>query len=74
MDRFEKEFEKVVVERGVKYVDDGSIITSGGIPAGINMSSTGFAGAFPKDCRVDRLFEELSEGGQVLMPLSVLFI
>lgn len=38
IDRLEREFEKVVVERGVKYVDEGSIITSGGISAGINMS------------------------------------
>lgn len=38
IDRLERDFEKVVVERGVKYVDEGSIITSGGISAGINMS------------------------------------
>ncbi|HEY8908875.1 MAG TPA: DJ-1/PfpI family protein [Desulfosporosinus sp.] len=38
IDRLETEFEKVVVQRGVKYVDEGSIITSGGISAGINMS------------------------------------
>lgn len=38
IDRLEREFEKVLVERGVKYVDEGSIITSGGISAGINMS------------------------------------
>lgn len=38
IDRLEREFEKVKVVRGVKYVDEGSIITSGGISAGINMS------------------------------------
>ncbi|ATW25082.1 DJ-1/PfpI family protein [Candidatus Formimonas warabiya] len=38
MDRLEKEFPKVTVKRGVKYVDAGSIITSGGISAGMNMS------------------------------------
>ncbi|AET67831.1 transcriptional regulator containing an amidase domain and an AraC-type DNA-binding HTH domain [Desulfosporosinus orientis DSM 765] len=38
IDRLEREFEKVEVERGVKYVDEGSIITAGGISAGINMS------------------------------------
>ncbi|EGW39459.1 DJ-1/PfpI family protein [Desulfosporosinus sp. OT] len=38
IDRLEKEFADVVVQRGVKYVDEGSIITSGGISAGINMS------------------------------------
>ena len=37
-DRLEREFEKVTVERGVKYVDEGSIITAGGVSAGINMS------------------------------------
>lgn len=38
IDRLEREFVKVRVVRGVKYVDEGSIITSGGISAGINMS------------------------------------
>lgn len=38
IDRLERDFDKVEVERGVKYVDYGSIITSGGISAGINMS------------------------------------
>lgn len=38
IDRLEREFEKVTVERGVKYVDEGSIITAGGVSAGINMS------------------------------------
>lgn len=38
IDRLEKEFPEVIVERNVKFVDEGSIITSGGISAGINMS------------------------------------
>jgi len=38
VDRLEREFGKIIVERNVKYVDEGSIITSGGISAGINMS------------------------------------
>lgn len=38
IDRLEREFEKVTVERGVKFVDEGSIITAGGVSAGINMS------------------------------------
>ncbi|AOT68961.1 DJ-1/PfpI family protein [Geosporobacter ferrireducens] len=38
IDRLEREFQKVIVQRGVKYVDEGSILTSGGISAGINMS------------------------------------
>ena len=38
IERLEREFEKVVVQRGVKYVDEGSIMTSGGVSAGINMS------------------------------------
>ncbi|QDP39404.1 DJ-1/PfpI family protein [Radiobacillus deserti] len=37
-DRLEQEFPKVSVQRDVKFVDEGSIITSGGISAGINMS------------------------------------
>lgn len=37
IDRLEREFD-VAVQRGVKYIDEGSIITSGGISAGINMS------------------------------------
>ncbi|SFL91444.1 DJ-1/PfpI family protein [Salibacterium qingdaonense] len=36
--RLEKEFPAVSVVRDVKYVDEGSVITSGGISAGINMS------------------------------------
>lgn len=38
IDRLEKEFENVKVERNIKYVDEDSIITSAGISAGINMS------------------------------------
>ncbi len=38
IDRLEREFEKVTVERGVKFVDEGSTITAGGVSAGINMS------------------------------------
>lgn len=38
LDRLEKEYPKVKVIRGVKYVDQNEIITSGGISAGINMS------------------------------------
>ncbi len=36
--RLKQEFPKVSVHRDVKFVDEGSIITSGGISAGINMS------------------------------------
>jgi transcriptional regulator GlxA family with amidase domain len=38
LDRLEKNYPKVKVVRGVKYVDQHEIITSGGISAGINMS------------------------------------
>lgn len=38
MDRLEKDFPLVSVQRHVKFVDEGSLITSGGISAGINMS------------------------------------
>lgn len=38
IDRLEKEYAGITVQRGVKYVDEGSIITSGGISAGIDMS------------------------------------
>ncbi|NRS48678.1 DJ-1/PfpI family protein [Brevibacillus sp. HB2.2] len=38
LDRMEKEFPEVVVQRGVKFVDEGNIVTSAGISAGINMS------------------------------------
>ncbi|MFA1821870.1 DJ-1/PfpI family protein [Virgibacillus oceani] len=38
LDRLEKEFPEVDVQQEVKYVDEGNIVTSGGISAGINMS------------------------------------
>lgn len=38
LDRLEKEFPEVKVQREVKFVDEKNIITSGGISAGINMS------------------------------------
>ena len=36
--RLEKEYPKVEVVRNVKFIDEGQILTSGGISAGINMS------------------------------------
>ena len=38
LNRLEKEYPKVEVIRNVKFVDEGHILTSGGISAGINMS------------------------------------
>jgi len=38
IDRLEQEFPKISVLREMKYVDQGEVITSGGISAGINMS------------------------------------
>ncbi len=38
IDRLEREFPAINVIRNVKYEDEGSIITAGGISAGINMS------------------------------------
>jgi len=38
IDRLEREFPNVKMERNCKFIDEGSIITSGGISAGINMS------------------------------------
>lgn len=38
IDRLEKEYPQIKIQKGIKYVDEGSIITSGGISAGINMS------------------------------------
>jgi len=38
IDRLDKEFPQLNVKRNVKFVDEGSIITAGGISAGINMS------------------------------------
>lgn len=37
-DRLDSEFPEVEVRRNVKFVDEGNVITSGGISAGINMS------------------------------------
>ncbi|MFD1676295.1 DJ-1/PfpI family protein [Alicyclobacillus fodiniaquatilis] len=37
-DRLEAEFPEVKVQRNVKFVDEGNVVTSGGISAGINMS------------------------------------
>jgi len=38
LDRLENEYPKVNVIRNVKFVDEGNIMTSGGISAGINLS------------------------------------
>ncbi|WP_156289497.1 DJ-1/PfpI family protein [Oceanobacillus salinisoli] len=38
LERLETEFPEVKVQREVKFVDEGNIVTSGGISAGINMS------------------------------------
>lgn len=38
LDRLEKDYPQVEVVRGVKYVDEGDLLTSGGISAGINLS------------------------------------
>ncbi len=38
LDRLENEYPKITVIEGVKFVDEGKIITAGGISAGINMS------------------------------------
>lgn len=38
IDRLEKEYSNIKVQRDVKFVDEYPIITSGGISAGINMS------------------------------------
>ncbi|AIF50766.1 DJ-1/PfpI family protein [Pelosinus sp. UFO1] len=38
IDRLEREFPNVNMERNCKFIDEGSIITSGGISAGIHMS------------------------------------
>jgi transcriptional regulator GlxA family with amidase domain len=38
IDRLESEYKEIKVQRGVKYVDENNIITSGGISAGIDMS------------------------------------
>ena len=36
--KLEREYREIKVQRGVKFVDENKIITSGGISAGINMS------------------------------------
>ncbi|MDL4840390.1 DJ-1/PfpI family protein [Aquibacillus rhizosphaerae] len=38
IDKLQKDFPELTVKKGVKYVDEGNIITSGGISAGISMS------------------------------------
>lgn len=38
IDRLEREYPKIDIQRGLKYVDAGSIITSAGISAGLDMS------------------------------------
>ncbi|WLR59159.1 DJ-1/PfpI family protein [Guptibacillus hwajinpoensis] len=38
LDRLEEEYPEISVQRNVKFVDEGSILTSGGISAGINLS------------------------------------
>ncbi|MGE5454851.1 MAG: DJ-1/PfpI family protein, partial [Methylocystaceae bacterium] len=38
LDRLENQYPKVIVQRGIKYVDEETIITSAGISAGIDMS------------------------------------
>ena len=38
IDRFEKEYKNIKVQRGVKFVDEFPVITSAGISAGISMS------------------------------------
>ena len=36
--RLEREYPKIAIQRGPKYIDEGSIITAAGISAGIDMS------------------------------------
>ncbi|MGE5380789.1 MAG: DJ-1/PfpI family protein, partial [Methylocystaceae bacterium] len=38
LDRLGNEYPQVLVQRGIKYVDEGSVITSAGISAGIDMA------------------------------------
>ena len=38
IDRLEKEYPKITVQKGVKYVDEDTIITAAGISAGLDMS------------------------------------
>ena len=37
LDRLAREYPRIAVQRDVKFVDEGNILTSGGISAGINM-------------------------------------
>lgn len=37
LDRLAREYPRIAVQRDVKFVDEGTILTSGGISAGINM-------------------------------------
>lgn len=38
LDQLEKDYPEINVQRGVKFVDEGHLLTSGGISAGINLS------------------------------------
>lgn len=38
IDRLAREYPQIIIQRGQKYVDEGSIITSAGISAGLDMS------------------------------------
>lgn len=38
LDRLEREYPAILVQRNVRFVDEGSILTSGGISAGIDLS------------------------------------
>lgn len=38
IDRLVKEYPSIIVQKGVKYVDEGTIITAAGISAGLDMS------------------------------------
>jgi len=38
LDRLEREYPCVSIQRNVKFVDEGRILTAGGISAGINLS------------------------------------
>lgn len=42
IDRLEREYRTIVVQRGIKFVDENAIITSGGISAGINKYGEAF--------------------------------
>ena len=38
LDRLERDYPAILVQRGVRFVDEGSVLTSGGISAGIDLS------------------------------------